>query len=155
MWYLVHKHFKKFDARIFNDAHEAKLFYKTKESVVSKFHTQQEAVEKAERLGYSYQIIINCPRKKKRSDTERKPIKYHDYIVSPAWYKKRDERLKIDRHCCQRCGAKANLNVHHLTYKRLGREAMADLITLCQECHKKVHENKTDPLYPKGFVEKK
>jgi len=32
------------------------------------------------------------------------------------------------------------LHVHHLTYDNLGRELDDDLIVLCNDCHKQVHE---------------
>jgi 5-methylcytosine-specific restriction endonuclease McrA len=32
------------------------------------------------------------------------------------------------------------LHVHHITYDRLGNEAMADLRGLCAKCHKEVHQ---------------
>lgn len=31
-----------------------------------------------------------------------------------------------------------NLDVHHLTYDRFGREELDDLVLLCRDCHKEV-----------------
>jgi len=31
------------------------------------------------------------------------------------------------------------LHVHHLTYKRVGRENLSDLVTLCKRCHTDIH----------------
>jgi len=36
------------------------------------------------------------------------------------------------------CGGKG-LEVHHLSYRRLGNELLSDLIVLCVGCHKKQH----------------
>ena len=60
---------------------------------------------------------------------------YEAYLRSPTWSAKRLERLNIDNHQCQTCGATENLEIHHKTYARLGHERMSDLITLCQSCH--------------------
>lgn len=64
---------------------------------------------------------------------------YREYLESSHWDNIRLARLKKDGYQCQICGSGKNLCVHHLTYDRIGREQMDDLITLCQECHEKVH----------------
>ncbi len=75
-----------------------------------------------------------------------KKVNYHAYIKSEQWRKKRLKRLKMDGFCCQfrvgrfKCGAKNNLEVHHLSYKNLGNERFKELITLCSLHHKRVHK---------------
>lgn len=64
---------------------------------------------------------------------------YRQYIRSDEWEKKREERLKKDGYKCQECGTAKNLEVHHITYERLGNEDINDLITLCKECHENIH----------------
>lgn len=68
------------------------------------------------------------------------PSTYTAYLKTEKWQKKRFERNKLDGFRCQMCGTAKNLNVHHLTYENLGRESIYDLVTLCESCHKKVHE---------------
>lgn len=60
---------------------------------------------------------------------------YSAYLSSARWRGKRNRVLRRDRHTCQTCGAKRYLEIHHRTYKRLGREKIGDLITLCSACH--------------------
>lgn len=43
---------------------------------------------------------------------------------------------------CSDCGSTENLEVHHLSYKRLGSERMKDLQVLCAACHRIRHEDK-------------
>jgi len=65
-------------------------------------------------------------------------VTYEEYLRSPEWRRKRKERLKLDRNTCQKCGTTSReyrLEVHHLTYERLGSERMEDLQTLCVLCH--------------------
>ena len=66
---------------------------------------------------------------------------YYNYLQSQEYQKRRLQRLKLDGFQCQLCGTAQNLVVHHITYDRIGREDMDDLITLCNECHHKVHYN--------------
>lgn len=37
------------------------------------------------------------------------------------------------------CGSKGNLQLHHRTYKRLGREHLSDLVPLCKIHHEQAH----------------
>lgn len=69
---------------------------------------------------------------------------YKTYMRSDAWRLKERERMQIDGFCCVMCGRPAarckTLQVHHITYKRLGNEnALTDLVTLCGSCHRKIH----------------
>jgi 5-methylcytosine-specific restriction endonuclease McrA len=68
---------------------------------------------------------------------------YRAYIDSPEWRWKRSLRKQLDEYTCCRCGGRTpavrQLDVHHLTYARLGHEAMSDLRTLCRDCHSDVH----------------
>ena len=65
---------------------------------------------------------------------------YYEYMKSPEWKAKREERLKHDNFQCQICHTAINLVVHHVTYDRLGNEDLYDIVKLCQKCHEKVHE---------------
>lgn len=68
---------------------------------------------------------------------------YKRYIRSPEWEAKKQERIAIDKGCCM-CGRPLDkiksVQVHHITYSRLGNEnVLTDLCTLCGSCHKKIH----------------
>jgi len=69
-------------------------------------------------------------------------IDYNEYINSDKWRDRRNKILKRDGFVCQRCKAWKNLQVHHLTYDRLGFENDLDLVTLCKSCHEKLHDKK-------------
>lgn len=64
-----------------------------------------------------------------------------DYLaISPIWKKLRENRLKKDHFQCVECGNAFNLQVHHIRYPDIwGTETIDDLVTLCDECHKKIH----------------
>jgi hypothetical protein len=65
---------------------------------------------------------------------------YVDYLESPGWQLTRKEALTRADFKCQRCGASdTELNVHHLTYERLGEELPSDLVVLCRRCHQREH----------------
>ena len=66
---------------------------------------------------------------------------YDEYMHSEDWLQKRMQRLQMDNFQCQICGTAKNLRVHHITYAHIRNEPMEDLVTLCDECHRKVHEN--------------
>ena len=92
-------------------------------------------------------LPLNIPfptHKIKRYLKRRKRQKYQLYLLSPEWRKLRNRTLERDGYKCQnkRCGSSENLEVHHLTYKRLYKERLSDLITLCRSCHKKEHGRK-------------
>ena len=67
-------------------------------------------------------------------------VDYHEYIHSEQWQKVRLERFRLDGFKCQLCGSGKNLEGHHVSYKHLGQpEEINDVVSLCKECHKKVH----------------
>lgn len=71
---------------------------------------------------------------------------YESYIRSSVWQMLRD-KIVYDYDYdgkCYMCGTKDNIRVHHITYIRLGDEHHSDLIPLCADCHKKIHELKDD-----------
>ena len=60
---------------------------------------------------------------------------YKKYIVSPQWKKKRKQVLERATYKCEKCNATEGLEVHHLTYDRLGQEELYDLLVVCKKCH--------------------
>lgn len=68
--------------------------------------------------------------------------KYKKYLGSNEWKNIRNKRLERDGFKCVCCGAAANLEVHHTTYDRIGNENIEDLITLCKDCHKAIHNSR-------------
>ena len=67
---------------------------------------------------------------------DRNSKQYKDRISSAEWFQLCC-RLKRERgNKCDRCGKHYPfLEVHHLTYARLGNERDSDLEVLCNDCH--------------------
>lgn len=56
------------------------------------------------------------------------------------WTVARDEALRRDNHQCVVCKSEDDLHVHHRTpIKELGDNSVRNLITLCNNCHKRHH----------------
>lgn len=73
---------------------------------------------------------------------------YAEYLLTPHWRDTRIWKLHLERWTCADCGYRRfpykrgmpmGLDVHHLTYARLGREALADILVLCEACHAARH----------------
>ena len=84
---------------------------------------------------FKYEKIIQC------KDTGEICKGYTEYLKSNHWKAKRHELINDDS-VCHQCGCKGILQLHHLSYKRLGNESIKDLIPLCDKCHKEAHKNK-------------
>lgn len=65
--------------------------------------------------------------------------KYERYIASDRWKRKRDSVLLRDNNLCQKCRVKTADAVHHITYDNVFNEPLQDLISVCDQCHKKLH----------------
>lgn len=87
-------------------------------------------------------------------ETPETPLDYGRYLATAEWRRRRDAKLRTAHWACECCGAKRNLQVHHLTYERLGREWDQDLEVLCRDCHERehvrqMHDDSTGRLYLK------
>jgi len=64
---------------------------------------------------------------------------YLAYLKSPEWRQIRNAALKRAHFCCEICGSKRQLQVHHLNYEHLGHEWDSDLQVCCVGCHERAH----------------
>jgi 5-methylcytosine-specific restriction endonuclease McrA len=64
---------------------------------------------------------------------------YEAYLSSDRWKMKRMAALERDRHICQGCLIKPATEVHHLSYKNIGNELLFELVSLCHDCHRRIH----------------
>lgn len=62
---------------------------------------------------------------------------YKRYLASRHWKQTRKEALAYHGRRCAVCGTTRRLQVHHLTYERLGHELMTDFKILCKAHHPK------------------
>ncbi len=69
------------------------------------------------------------------------PTRYKEYLDSEDWKKLKSKIIKRDGGVCQGCFESRPLDVHHLTYDRIGEELGTDLVSLCRYCHDKIHNN--------------
>lgn len=83
-------------------------------------------------------------------------IQYKDKLKDSRWLAKRQAILARDSFRCAICGSNNGLNVHHSAYI-YGREPWEYdnkyLVTLCHECHAKLHgKNATKQTYRGGII---
>jgi hypothetical protein len=70
----------------------------------------------------------------------RMGMNYGQYLRSQHWADKKAEyRASSMPQRCMACDA-PNYQLHHISYCRLGKELLSDLMPLCDDCHHKVHE---------------
>ena len=67
--------------------------------------------------------------------------KYLEYLDSEKWKLKRQLVFDRDNFKCQICKDNVSDEVHHLTYERLFQEKLEDLLSICTDCHRTLHEN--------------
>lgn len=65
---------------------------------------------------------------------------YDEYLLSPHWreFKRQYDEAGRSKEC-KVCGTDIEVQLHHTTYKRLGREDMSDVMPLCHTHHGQVH----------------
>jgi len=79
------------------------------------------------------------PRPAKSSKKDR----YEAYINSPEWKMFRLRIFAVRGARCEDCASDSGtLHLHHLTYKRFGKERDSDVRILCVSCHQKRHPGK-------------
>jgi hypothetical protein len=66
-------------------------------------------------------------------------VDYYEYLKSPEWRSLKNQVIKERGSACQLCGITKQLHLHHMTYKRLGREDKRDLLLVCKSCHAFIH----------------
>ncbi len=97
---------------------------------------------KKKRLKRAAKTAARKESKAKKVYTPRKnplgPLDYPAYMESLEWQIKAGE-MKRKRRCCEDCGSRESLRVHHLTYERLGCERDTDLLVVCRHCHELRH----------------
>lgn len=77
----------------------------------------------------------------------KKPfLDYTKHINSDRWERRRQQAIQDVGGTCQfikngkLCGSTDRIQVHHLSYDNLGNEKPEDLLVVCRECHRRVHE---------------
>jgi hypothetical protein len=68
-----------------------------------------------------------------------KAMPYERYLQTGHWRWTRNQALQRVGFRCEKCRVGRNLQVHHLTYERLGEELFADLEVVCRGCHLGLH----------------
>jgi hypothetical protein len=63
------------------------------------------------------------------------------YYSTPHWISIRSARLSRDSFRCVLCLSEDDLRCHHVSYANLFNEPLVDLLTLCDTCHGRVHED--------------
>ena len=75
-------------------------------------------------------------------DTQRQ-LSYQDYLKSEQWQQLRLKVLQRDGFRCQCCLAARAPEVHHKTYSNARREIAFELVSLCRDCHRRLHGRET------------
>ena len=103
-----------------------------------------------ERLESSESQKCHSKPSKPEKGTDTK-VSYQEQLRDHRWLVKRASVLKRDKYKCVLCGSTDNLQVHHTKYIK-GRNAWEypnyRLVTLCKDCHRKVHDDKNHKLNP-------
>ncbi len=68
--------------------------------------------------------------------------RYEEYLSSDDWKDLKKKVIVRSKGKCEGCGDQTYLDVHHLTYERIGMELLTDLTAYCRDCHEKAHGKK-------------
>lgn len=79
---------------------------------------------------------------------------YNAYLQSDKWRDKRRRVLTRDKNTCQGCLSAPATQVHHLSYRNVGKELLFELTSVCESCHARVHGQAKESfnVRPAGWV---
>lgn len=63
------------------------------------------------------------------------------YYSLDHWRRMKSQRAARDSNRCVVCHLSEDLRCHHLSYANLFNEPLVDLLTLCDACHERVHQD--------------
>lgn len=109
--------------------------------------------KKNARLSGTLGSMISNQKKKEKNISVKE--RYYQDLEHPKWQTKRMIIINRDKQCAL-CGSHLNLQAHHTKYikgKRAWEYPNSTLVTLCRDCHQKVHQDPSHPLYPKFIKE--
>ncbi len=66
--------------------------------------------------------------------------RYSEYLKSDEWLAIRERVIERDGGQCKVSGDTTRLQVHHLSYRNVGREQDSELVTLCKRVHEAIHD---------------
>ncbi len=68
-------------------------------------------------------------------------VEHREYLSTPKWQRKREAIMRRAGHHCEGCGVYLGERgqVHHLSYENWKNEFLFELIYLCKECHRRIH----------------
>lgn len=69
-------------------------------------------------------------------------VPYPVFLKTDYWKSVRAQKIEQVGGCCEMCGRRSGLEVHHASYENRGAELahMGDLVVLCRQCHADEHE---------------
>jgi 5-methylcytosine-specific restriction endonuclease McrA len=75
---------------------------------------------------------------------------YAKHIKSARWRNMKRDIGRLRGNRCERCRSTFQLQLHHKTYERLGRESPSDLELLCTACHTKADKERDAATRQRG-----
>jgi hypothetical protein len=112
--------------------------------------SQREAISEKRTLAYATGELTHWNQGRNWSPEVRKKISKSllkdrtpaESYYGPGWRQQRTARLQRDGFACQHCGATENLHVHHWEPYRFSFDnSLENLVTLCADCHRDVHNS--------------
>jgi hypothetical protein len=70
---------------------------------------------------------------------------YNAYLLTPEWRGRRVQVFLRASGLCEGCRKRPPSQVHHLTYAHVTEEFLFELVAVCDECHERLHKDKTQP----------
>lgn len=108
--------------------------------VVTKIEVEKVQDERYKKCRAFYNYVSEKKRKHFQDQHDEQKEYYHNvYLKSKEWYNKRIKVLNRDKYVCQACLKNKATQVHHLTYERIYKEPLFDLVSVCDECHNSIH----------------
>jgi hypothetical protein len=96
--------------------------------------------ERNERVSKFYRYLMDKKQKAFEDQKEEQRRYYNDvYLKSMEWKDKAKRVLNRDKYICQACLINPANEVHHLTYDRIYKEPLFDLVSVCSNCHRSIH----------------
>lgn len=79
---------------------------------------------------------------------------YNEYLKTNHWIKFKTQYAKTHPKVCNMCYGTKYIELHHITYERIGNESDTDVVWLCRKCHKLIHSipNKNERISTGRFI---